>query len=261
MSGDQDQEVPFLALLRHLLSIDQGHHQKAAIWNVSEALVRKAVLVEGSQDAERLMITGPRHILQARGQVRAGENGCNCDCHKTDKSYVEPLSTTLVTPDCSAPSVDLTTHSAAPPPPPPPVPPPPPPPMLQTPGGVVPPPPPPPPMGALLPPPPPPVPGFTVHNHLAQQLPQTPTPKQKVRQLQWHKIPHMKIDHNGNTVWSGQTSVSVHHMCSKDYEQLEKLFAVNTPESSRATNASTPALSERKKRDEVMHKLSILPAA
>lgn len=113
-----------------------------------------------------------------------------------------PLKGTSPQPATASNSSTAGVPEAPNPPPPPPLPPPPPPPPL--PGGNAPPPPPPPPPLPGLPPPPPPPPGVLspaaqpvtkVGNDQLARLPQqfTPKPKNKMKTLNWAKIPSNKV--------------------------------------------------------------------
>ena len=220
---------------------------------MSEELVHKSVLIEEIQDVERLLITGARQIQQSRGLATLSDKGCTCDCHKNENSTqsYEKQSMTL-NDSCDTANISLSlkpagpqTRAQPPPPLPPPIPPPPP---ILSPPGVPPPPPPPPPMGGgtLHPP------GSNcLHSHLAQKLPQTPTPKQKVRQLRWQKLTHIKIN-GGNNIWSNRESKNTNSMIT-NFEDLEKWFAVTTQEPPGRGFSSSICVGDKKKRDEVGH--------
>ena len=91
----------------------------------------------------------------------------------------------------------------------------------------------------------------------AVKLPQqqTPTPKSKMRKLQWNKIPATKVIGGGDNLWKNVgkmfTDVKV------NFDQMEELFAVKTkpkvsseqPEDS--SSATTP-MTEKKKKSEVV---------
>lgn len=167
--ADTPQEIPFLSILQHLLRIDHREAVSDIIWDTAERLVHRATLLEGREEANRLLRS------------------------PSLQSHKHPL--------CGSRKQSLNTSAPVPPPPPPPsAPPPPPPPPLA--------PPPPPPSGpanhGMRGPPPPPLlnpPPPTSKEKVTQEnvqniiLPQqeTPTPRAKMKTINWNKIPNNKV--------------------------------------------------------------------
>ncbi|XP_059488775.1 inverted formin-2 isoform X2 [Neocloeon triangulifer] len=238
---DTPQEIPFLNILQHLLSVDPKDPSSDIIWDTAETLVYRATLLESREEASRLLGAHSR----SQPKLTSGDRSCFCNCHregdgggKRKQSGASPL----VLPPVPA--------SGAPPPPPPP-----PPPMI---GG--PPPPPPPPMakGPAPPPPPPPMlsptsaaqkkitmaaaaknsqqdgggpppPGLTEAEAAAfnaVRLPQqdTPVPKAKMKTFNWNKIPNSKVV-GKNNIWSMVAQSHQHSpMTEMDWAEMEGLF-------------------------------------
>ncbi len=275
---DSNQEAPFLTILQHLLQIDPSGKLTDTIWETVEKLVYRATMMEHKQDAEKLLLSGTKRLEKALEKA-----GCSCSCHKGEESSTgrlrreksqsplgSPLASRHVTNGVGLPGLAETAPPAPPPPPPPPggsIPAPPP---FPT-GGIppappiggAPPPPAPPPIGGAPPPPPPPggapppPPGAPNKPTVPlQKLPQqqTPTPKAKMRKLQWNKIPTQKVVGKSN-VW---TQVGkMFNGYKVDFEQIEELFAVNnTPQvkPKDSPDGSTPGLTaEKKKKEEVCY--------
>ncbi|XP_065351487.1 uncharacterized protein LOC135946924 isoform X2 [Cloeon dipterum] len=239
---DTPQEIPFLNILQHLLSVDPKEASSDIIWDAAETLVYRATLLESREEASRLL--GAHARSQPKLQA-GGERSCFCNCHrdadgggKRKQSGASPL----VLPPVPA---------AAPPPPPPPAPP-----MA---GGPPPPPPPPPPMARGPAPPPPPPPmlsptsaaqkkisiaaaheaalsrGGHLHPGLSEaevasldaiRLPQqdTPVPKAKMKTFNWNKIPNSKVV-GKNNIWSMVAQSHKHSpMADLDWAEMEGLF-------------------------------------
>lgn len=168
-------EFPFLHLLQHLLRLDVSLPISDVLWETCEKLVHRATLCESREAAEKLL----RAPLGQR---------CQCSCHGADGRARKrtPFSPPLLSPSSSllafnpellAAVNQQAALAAVPPPPPPP--------------GPPPPPPPPPPR---LPPPPPEAPA-AVSAQTEARLPQqsTPRPKNKMKTLNWTKIPSAKV--------------------------------------------------------------------
>lgn len=211
--ADTPQEIPFLSVLQHLLRIDPKEAVSDIIWDTAETLVHRSTLLENRQDASRLLRT-PSLL----GQSQPRDVGLRvCCCGR--KPSLGPSNVTSPT-------------SVTPPPPPPP---------LQLAGPPPPPPPPPPPLMGVPPPPVPPAPFFpqnhqptavelTQHTNkrlvaamgnsgsvntvdapppppiesaVAKLLPQqeTPTPKAKMKTINWNKIPDNKVSRPFCRVW------------------------------------------------------------
>jgi len=53
--ADTPQEIPFLSILQHLLSIDPREAVSDVVWDTAETLVHRATLLEHKKDASRLL--------------------------------------------------------------------------------------------------------------------------------------------------------------------------------------------------------------
>ncbi|CAH1402324.1 unnamed protein product [Nezara viridula] len=209
--ADTPQEIPFLSILQHLLRIDPKEPVSDIVWDTAERLVHRATLLESREDATRLLRSPSQKQLA---------------CHQLGSRKA---------------SLSTTAAAAAPPPPPPPaVPPPPPPP-------TAPPPPPPAPMAPpQLRPPPPAAPSVSPEPQEAANvklLPQqeTPTPKTKMKTINWNKIPNNKVVGKHN-IWS---VVARNHqgspMADLDWSEMEGLFCQQAPASTPLTASPRPS--------------------
>ncbi|XP_071443548.1 uncharacterized protein form3 [Hetaerina americana] len=258
------QESNFLGILQHLLRLDPRGDGKEAggaalAWETAETLVHRASLIEGPDDAARLLHRPPPSANQ-------NSTSASCSCRSEAK------------PGGGNP----------PPPAPPPPPPPPPPPMICIGGGAPPPPPPPPPPplapGGCPPPPPPPSPllmrarkmavgsaknapdGDTREDEDSHKLPQqeTPVPKAKMKTINWNKIPNHKVVSDKRNIWAlVARSHESSPMADLDWEEMEGLFCQQVPPPSPATTGgpgggftptSSPKLGgrdDRTKRDSI----------
>ncbi|XP_043582557.1 uncharacterized protein LOC122567722 isoform X2 [Bombus pyrosoma] len=228
--ADTPQEIPFLSILQHLLRLDPKDAASDLAWDTAETLVHRATLLENREDATKLLRSPS---LQT--------NLC-CHCRGTDQTCGASRKASLSVNNSTTPLPPL------PPPPPPPVPvdpsgtssptqnrvlPPPPPPPLLTGNATyvdasMDPPPMPPPLHALpvtrVPTPEPP------NNH-ARLLPQQeiPTPKAKMKTINWNKIPNHKVIGKRN-IWS---LVADEHqnspMADIDWAEMEGLFCQQVP--------------------------------
>ncbi|CAL7949453.1 unnamed protein product [Xylocopa violacea] len=228
--ADTPQEIPFLSILQHLLRLDPKDAASDLAWDTAETLVHRATLLENREDATKLLRSPS---LQA--------NLC-CHCRAADQTCGTSRKASLPVNNSAAPLPPL------PPPPPPPVPvapsdsnssnqsrvlPPPPPPPLFAVNAThadasMEPPPVPPPLHALpvtrVPTPDPP------NNH-ARLLPQQeiPTPKAKMKTINWNKIPNHKVIGKRN-IWS---LVANEHqnspMADIDWAEMEGLFCQQVP--------------------------------
>ncbi|XP_015516525.2 uncharacterized protein LOC107221879 isoform X1 [Neodiprion lecontei] len=221
--ADTPQEIPFLSILQHLLRIDPKEPASDLAWDTAETLVHRATLLENREDATKLLRSPSLQQTNLCCWGRGGDQTCN----SSRKTSVPPL---------------------------PPLPPPPPP--LPIPGGpsvvmdVVPPPPLPPLLlaenssgcnsGLHRPPPVPPplqVPQVARSrtpeppNYNAKLLPQQeiPTPKTKMKTINWNKIPNDKVIGKRN-IWS---LVANNHqnspMTDLDWAEMEGLFCQQMP--------------------------------
>ncbi|XP_032684457.1 uncharacterized protein LOC116850364 [Odontomachus brunneus] len=223
--ADTPQEIPFLSVLQHLLRLDPKDAASDLAWDTAETLVHRATLLESREDATKLLRSPS---LQA--------NLC-CHCRGTDQTCGPSRKASL---PANNPTPPL------PPPPPPPVP------VAPTPpappsGGFVLPPPPPPPLfasvttadAAMEPPMPPPLrvppvaraPTSEPPSNHARLLPQQeiPTPKTKMKTINWNKIPNHKVIGKRN-IWS---LVANEHqnspMADLDWAEMEGLFCQQAP--------------------------------
>ncbi|XP_023248408.1 FH2 domain-containing protein 1 [Copidosoma floridanum] len=244
--ADTPQEIPFLSILQHLLRLDPKEAASDLAWDTAETLVHRATLLENRDDATKLL-----RSPSLQTNLCCHCRGADQTCGGSRKSSV-PTTTTATT----ATMPGITGAAPGPPPPPPPpapaliLPPPPPPPplvMLQqqptlTPSG--PPPPSPPPNSLLLqlsaqpagagssgtgsarvPTPEPPT--GTGAKLLPQQ--EIPTPKAKMKTINWNKIPNHKVIGKRN-IWS---LVANEHqnspMADLDWAEMEGLFCQQVP--------------------------------
>ncbi|GLH12264.1 Protein diaphanous [Gryllus bimaculatus] len=225
--SDTPQEIPFLSILQHLLRIDPKEAVSDIVWDAAETLVHRATLLENRQDASRLL----------RSPSLQAKLCCHCACHQHRSG------TSGQDPGSRKQSLSVTPATSPPPPPPPPPPP--------APGP--PPPPPPPPLGPtklnnigaplpsmggppmpppLLPPPDipracTPEPPDVTGKLLPQQ--ETPTPKAKMKTINWNKIPNHKVVGKHN-IWSLVARSHQHSpMADLDWAEMEGLFCQQAP--------------------------------
>ncbi|XP_071572606.1 uncharacterized protein Form3 isoform X2 [Temnothorax nylanderi] len=250
--ADTPQEIPFLSILQHLLRLDPKDAASDLAWDTAETLVHRATLLESREDATKLLRSPS---LQT--------NLC-CHCRGADQTCGTSRKASL--PANNSSTVPL------PPPPPPPVPiAPPGPPSPSSGSGFVLPPPPPPPLFAnvgtsdapMEPPMPPPLRVSPVaraptpeppSNH-ARLLPQQeiPTPKTKMKTINWNKIPNHKVIGKRN-IWS---LVANEHqnspMADLDWAEMEGLFCQQAPPmvppATYSTSCGTGADAERRRRE------------
>ncbi|XP_054009091.1 uncharacterized protein LOC128893568 isoform X1 [Hylaeus anthracinus] len=223
--ADTPQEIPFLSILQHLLRLDPKDAASDLAWDTAETLVHRATLLENREDATKLLRSPS---LQT--------NLC-CHCRGTEQTCGTSRKASLPVNNSPLP----------------PLPPPPPPPGTLTPNsssqGLVLPPPPPPPLftanatqadASMEPPPiPPPLHVLPVtraptpeppNNH-ARLLPQQeiPTPKAKMKTINWNKIPNHKVVGKRN-IWA---LVANDHqnspMADIDWAEMEGLFCQQVP--------------------------------
>ncbi|XP_014467206.1 PREDICTED: uncharacterized protein LOC106740555 [Dinoponera quadriceps] len=221
--ADTPQEIPFLSVLQHLLRLDPKDAASDLAWDTAETLVHRATLLESREDATKLLRSPS---LQT--------NLC-CHCRGADQTCGTSRKASL---PASNPTPPL-----PPPPPPPAAPTPPTPPNI----GFVLPPPPPPPLfanivtadAAMEPPMPPPLrvppvaraPTPEPPSNHARLLPQQeiPTPKTKMKTINWNKIPNHKVIGKRN-IWS---LVANEHqnspMADLDWAEMEGLFCQQAP--------------------------------
>ncbi|XP_031785571.1 cell division control protein 12 isoform X2 [Nasonia vitripennis] len=225
--ADTPQEIPFLSILQHLLRLDPKEAASDLAWDTAETLVHRATLLESREDATKLL-----RSPSLQTNLCCHCRGADQTCGGSRKSSVPTTGTTTTS------SAAVTPPSAGPVPPPPPpaliLPPPPPPPLLIS--G----PPPPPPNAFMDPPPLPPplqapiaarVPTPEPPNNSAKLLPQQeiPTPKTKMKTINWNKIPNHKVIGKRN-IWS---LVANEHqnspMADLDWAEMEGLFCQQVP--------------------------------
>ncbi|XP_076638635.1 FH2 domain-containing protein formin 3 isoform X2 [Colletes latitarsis] len=231
--ADTPQEIPFLSILQHLLRLDPKDAASDLAWDTAETLVHRATLLENREDATKLLRSPS---LQT--------NLC-CHCRGTDQTCGTSRKASLPVNNSAPPLPPLSPSPPLPPPPPPPDPP-----VAasSSQGRILPPPPPPPLFAAnatqadasMEPPPiPPPLHVLPVaraptpdppNNH-ARLLPQQeiPTPKAKMKTINWNKIPNNKVIGKRN-IWS---LVANEHqnspMADIDWAEMEGLFCQQVP--------------------------------
>ncbi|CRK96966.1 CLUMA_CG010313, isoform A [Clunio marinus] len=224
--ADTPQEIPFLNILQHLLSIEPKDDINDVVWDTAETLVHRATLLENREDSVKL--------LRSPSVQKFSCPHCRHDITSPNRKLSLPhnlTSVTLTTPQSHSGAVPVVpisssgTASAAPPPPPPAAPIPPPPPMISK----VPNPP-------ACPPAPnllnssnevtrPKTPNETTSDSL-KPLPQqeTPTPRAKMKTINWNKIPPNKVV-GKNNIWS---IVAYNHqnspMAEMNWDEMEGLF-------------------------------------
>ncbi|KAL0112999.1 hypothetical protein PUN28_012320 [Cardiocondyla obscurior] len=232
--ADTPQEIPFLSVLQHLLRLDPKDAASDLAWDTAETLVHRATLLESREDATKLLRSPS---LQT--------NLC-CHCRGADQTCGTSRKASLPTNGNST--------APLPPPLPPPIPVAP---GLTSPSGFVLPPPPPPPLfvnaatsdAPMEPPLPPPlrvspvarVPTPEPPNNHARLLPQQeiPTPRAKMKTINWNKIPNHKVIGKRN-IWS---LVANEHqnspMADVDWAEMEGLFCQQVPPMVPPTTYST----------------------
>ncbi|CAH0390583.1 unnamed protein product, partial [Bemisia tabaci] len=266
--SDTPQEIPFLSILQHLLRIDPKEAVSDIVWDTAETLVHRATLLETRQDATRLL------------RSPSVQSKLCCHSHRGDAcgSRKQSLNNTpggggVTSP---TPSSAPTTITLGPPPPPPPPPP----------GGGPLPPPPPPPAPAPPPAPPPGILGAPASKMGAPPMPppliapqapasrtpeppeaanakllpqqETPTPKTKMKTINWNKIPNNKVIGKHN-IWSLVARSHEHSpMADLDWAEMEGLFCQQAPPptagnvvSPRATKDSPDHEKRRKEPSEI----------
>ncbi|XP_043277907.1 uncharacterized protein form3 [Venturia canescens] len=216
--ADTPQEIPFLSILQHLLRLDPKEPASDLAWDTAETLVHRATLLESREDATKLL-----RSPSLQTNLCCHCRGADQTCGTTRKASLPASNTTPLPPPLPAPSQ-----------PSPPI------------GFVLPPPPPPPFLGhvstadaSVEPPLPPPLNVPTIlraptpeppSNH-AKLLPQQeiPTPKTKMKTINWNKIPNHKVIGKRN-IWS---LVANEHsnspMADLDWAEMEGLFCQQAP--------------------------------
>lgn len=219
--AETPQEIPFLSILQHLLKIDPKEAVSDIIWDTAERLVHRATLLENREDAARLLRSPSiqsklfcQHCQQHRESTLSRRQSLN---------NMTPMSPPPAPP---VPPPLTTTQLPPPPPPPPNIPAPP-----------------------SIPAPPAPVSQqrskesnqmqMSLHesNSVIEKLPQQeiPTPKAKMKTINWNKIPSNKVV-GKNNIW---TQVAYQHqhspMADMDWSEMEGLFCQQAPPS--ATNS------------------------
>ncbi|KAK2170529.1 hypothetical protein LSH36_2g04042 [Paralvinella palmiformis] len=83
---DTNHEVPFLAILQHLLRIDTADPLSDIIWDTVEKLVYRASLLESRQDRDKIVVSGQKRLEKAvSGTDRSAlPRACHCTCHQND---------------------------------------------------------------------------------------------------------------------------------------------------------------------------------
>lgn len=254
--ADTPQEIPFLNVLQHLLRIEPKDPISDCIWDTLETLVHRATLIENKTDSEK--------ILRAPSVQKFSCPHCRFDITSPRKLSLPHTNTSLIT---------LSSHPLSPvgavPPPPPPAPPAPPPLPPQNVSASSIPPPPPPFIGQKGPNPPacPPPPNLLnvsdksirpktpeILAESLKTLPQQeiPTPRSKMKTINWNKIPPNKVI-GKNNIWS---IVADNHqnspMSEMNWDEMEGLFCQQvtqgSPKLGRESSGSD-TLERRSRRD------------
>lgn len=244
--ADTPHEIPFLNILQHLLRIDSKDPISDTIWDTLEILVHRTTLIEDKADSERI--------------VRAQKFSCpHC---RIDVASPRKLSLphTNLSPVTLTSTQSNPTNSGVPTPPAPP--PPPLPPLAQS-NNV---PPPPPPIPKIPNPPCPPPPNNLtvndkscrpktpeVYSENLKTLPQqeTPTPRAKMKTINWNKIPPNKVI-GKNNIWS---IVADNHqnspMSEMNWDEMEGLFCQQLTQGSPklGRDSGNDTLERRSRRD------------
>lgn len=207
-------------ILQHLLRIDSKEPISDTIWDTLEILVHRTTLIEDKADSERILRAQKFSCPHCRSDVASPRK------LSLPHSIQSPVTLT---------TNQSTTSGAASAPPPPPLPP-----LLQLPVSQhnVPPPPPPIPISQIPNPPCPPPNNLTVndkscrpktpeiYSEALKPLPQqeTPTPRAKMKTINWNKIPPNKVI-GKNNIWS---IVADNHqnspMSEMNWDEMEGLF-------------------------------------
>ncbi|XP_043504299.1 uncharacterized protein LOC122525518 [Polistes fuscatus] len=231
--ADTPQEIPFLSILQHLLRLDPKDAASDLAWDTAETLVHRATLLESREDVTKLLRSPSLQTNNLCCHCRGNDQTCG-----TSRKASLPVSNTtapLTSATNTSVTIAATTTTTTTPPNPPPstaflLPPPPPPPLFITPANS---------NAPMEPPLPPPlhVPQVTraptpeVPNNHARLLPQqeTPTPKTKMKTINWNKIPNHKVIGKRN-IWS---LVANEHQnlpnADLDWAEMEGLFCQQVP--------------------------------
>jgi hypothetical protein len=261
---DTPKEICFLNTLQHLLRIDTKEAKSEVIWNTIETLVHKTTLIESQEDADRILFTFVNQKCY--------------NCQKTEVSSPRKLSfphTSISLPICQEHhNTSLSSHSpilihneksvnvssTAPPPPPPP-------PLLvqkntdQNISQNI-------PIPPIFPPPNKEKSLMTERKDTSKSpevllaksmkiLPQQeiPTPRAKMKTINWNKIPPNKVIGNKN-IWSVVANNHQNDSTIKlNWDEMEGLFCQQITQSSpklgKETNKTDVLENRRLRRDEV----------
>ncbi|XP_074112850.1 FH2 domain-containing protein formin 3 isoform X1 [Cotesia typhae] len=226
--ADTPQEIAFLSILQHLLRLDPKEPASDLAWDTAETLVHRATLLESRNDATKLL-RSPSLQTNLCCHCRSADQTCSTPRKPSLPSsspapLPPPLPSGGTSPGIvSSPAAQSppTSVALAPPPPPP---------LLvavTAPDAVMEPPLPPPlhvPAVNRIPTPEPP-------SNNAKLLPQQeiPTPKSKMKTINWNKIPNHKVIGKRN-IWS---LVANEHqnspMADLDWAEMEGLFCQQAP--------------------------------
>uniref|UniRef100_A0A1Y1M1V1 FH2 domain-containing protein n=3 Tax=Photinus pyralis TaxID=7054 RepID=A0A1Y1M1V1_PHOPY len=230
--ADTPQEIPFLSILQHLLRVDPKEAVSDIIWDTAERLVHRATLLENREGATRLLRTPS---VQAK-------LFCQCQLRSdSSPSRRQSLNTVPLSPQLGPPPLPPLGPIQPPPPPPPPSVPPPP--HIPPPAPL-----PPPALPKIRTPTSPTIEVDTVVEKLPQQ--KTPTPKIKMKTINWNKIPSNKVV-GKNNIW---TQVAYSHQDSPrvdmDWSEMEDLFCQQVPPSAQ----NSPKLGNREGNSETLER-------
>ncbi|KAK0178259.1 hypothetical protein PV328_002226 [Microctonus aethiopoides] len=229
--ADTPQEIPFLSILQHLLRLDPKEPASDLAWDTAETLVHRATLLESREDVIKLL-RSPSLQTNLCCHCRGGDHNCGT----SRKASLSTNNSAPIPPPPPIIDIQIVNVPSAPPQP------------QSTPIGIaLAAPPPPPPFlvnvpasnAAMEPPQPPPLHVPAVNraptpeppSNNAKLLPQQeiPTPKTKMKTINWNKIPNHKVIGKKN-IWS---LVANEHqnspMADLDWAEMEGLFCQQMP--------------------------------
>ncbi|KAJ8673934.1 hypothetical protein QAD02_005196, partial [Eretmocerus hayati] len=234
--ADTPQEIPFLSILQHLLRLDPKEAASDLAWDTAETLVHRATLLESREDATKLL-RSPSLQTNLCCHCRGADQTCGGSRKSSQQSLSSvpppPAMMMSMTPTSSASMGPQQNQPPGPPMPPP---------LLQPqnlgPGVRT---------RPVTPEPP---------SSNAKLLPQQeiPTPKTKMKTINWNKIPNHKVVGKRN-IWS---LVANEHqnspMADLDWAEMEGLFCQQAPPivpaNTACTNTVGPATDADKRRRE-----------
>ncbi|XP_076315999.1 inverted formin-2-like isoform X3 [Tachypleus tridentatus] len=238
--AETPQEVPFLNILQHLLCVDSSQLISDIIWATTERLVHRATLLESKKDLERLLLSCNSYMNL--NKLRLTETCCKCSCHKREEADWRTRKWALMSlslDGCRTPDILSSTCTTNPvfslpltrekqqtvtslsweaPLPPPPL------------------------SNTSVPPPPPPLMPLPDQIVLPQQ--ETPKPKNKMRTLNWNKIPSNKVVGKKN-LWTLVARTHNSSLNNMDFEIMEALFCQQSSATINMTSEASPGMGVR----------------